>query len=215
MKHHPRVDETRASICAVLVALTIVAGACASIPKESVELNMEIGKGIAESRRSYTGVLNAYFASKKQQVDQWIENEYLPAYLANIQAALKADGQSEILTPLQMKDALRDVMVERDQKHADLENTRVFLLTRSDHHYAQLIQGNTGITRLLQSAVSVEEATSSVTTAVKSVSGGTVDLELIERTFDAYLKKAGAASAKGTSLYDTIKSTIDSKGERP
>lgn len=158
-------------------------------------------------------MLNSYFASKKQQVDHWIENEYLPEYLSNIQAGLKKAGQPSTLSSEQLRDVLRDVIVERDQKHTDLENTRLLLLTKSNEHYTLLSQGNAGVTGLLQSMVDVKEATSSATQTIKTASGGKVDLEQIETMFNDYLKKAGAASAKATSLYDTIKSALEKKGE--
>lgn len=195
----------------ILVAFTL--GGCASVPKESVELSKEVGKGIVESQRSYTDLLNAYFASKKQQVDYWIENEYLPEYLSNIQAGLKKAGQPTTLSPQQLKDVLRDVIVERDQKHTDLENTRLLLLTKNNEHYTLLSQGNAGVTGLLQSMVDVKEATSSATQTIKTPSGEKVDLEQIEKAFNDYLKKAGAASAKATNIYDTIKSALEKKGE--
>lgn len=195
----------------ILVAFAL--GGCASVPKESVELSKEVGKGIDESQRSYTGLLNIYFASKKQQVDQWIENEYLPEYLSNIQAGLKKAGRPTTLSSQQLRDVLRDVIVERDQKHTDLENTRLLLLTQSNEHYTLLSQGNAGVTGLLQSMVNVKEATSSATQTIKTASGGKVDLEQIEKKFNDYLKKAGAASGKTTNLYETIKSELEKKGE--
>lgn len=198
----------------VLVLLMIFAlGGCASVPKEAVELNKEVGKGITESQRSYTGLLNAYFASKRQQVDQWIENEYLSEYLSNIQSELKKSGQPTTLSPQQLRNVLRDVINERDQKQTDLENTRLLLLTKSNEHYTLLSQGNAGITGLLQSMVDVKEATSSATQTIKTSSGGKLDLEQIDKKFNDYLKKAGAASSRSANLYDTIKSAIDKKGE--
>lgn len=197
----------------LMILVAFVLGGCASVPKESVELSKEVGKGIAESQRSYTGLLNTYFASKKQQVDQWIENEYLQEYLSNIQAELKKAGHPTTLSTQQLKDILRDVIVERDQKHTDLENTRLLLLTKSNEHHTLLSQGNAGVTGLLQSMVNVREATDSATQTIKTASGGKVDLEQIEKKFNDYLKKAGAASAKASNLYETIKSALEKKGE--
>lgn len=198
-------------LVAILVAFSL--GGCASVPKESVELSKEVGKGIAESQRSYTSLLNIYFASKKQQVDQWIENEYLPEYLSNIQAELKKAGQPIAISPQQLRDIIRDVIVERDQKHTDLENARLLLLAKSNEHYTLLSKGNAGATILLQSMVDVKEVTSSAAQTIKTASGGKVDLEQIEKKFNDYLKKVGAASDKATNLYDAIKSALENKGE--
>jgi hypothetical protein len=211
-QHRNRISGfTFAGLIVILVAFTL--GGCASVPKESVELSKEVGRGIAESQRSYTGLLNTYFAAKKQQVDQWIENEYLPEYLSNIQTGLKKSGQPTALSVQQMRDVLRDVVMERDQKHLDLENTRMLLLTKCNEHYTLLSQGNAGVTGMLQSMVNVREATSSAMQTIKTTSGGKVDLDQIDRKFNDYLKKAGAASANETSLYNTVKSALEKKGE--
>lgn len=197
----------------LVIMMSLSLGGCASAPKESVELSKEVGKGIAESQRSYTSLLNTYFASKKQRVDQWIEDEYLTEYLSNIQAALKKAGQPTTLSPQQLRDVLRDVIAERDQKHTDLENTRLLLLTKSNEHYTLLSQGNAGVTGLLQSMVDVKEATSTTMQTIKAASGVKLDLEEIEKKFNDYLKKAGAASSKATNLYDTVKSALEEKGD--
>jgi hypothetical protein len=186
---------------------------CVSAPKESVELSSNIGKGILESQRSYNALLNIYFASKKTQVDQWIEKEYIPEYLANIQSELKKAGKSAVLSSEQMADVLHDVIVERDQKQTDLENTRLLLLTKSNEHYAALLQSNNGVTSLLQSMVDIKNASSTSAQTIKVVSGGKIDLEKLERNFNGYLKVVGAASSKATSLYDTVKTEIETKGE--
>lgn len=58
----------RFSFIGLLVILMAFAlSSCANAPKESVELSKEVGKGIAESQRSYTGLLNTYFASKNNR----------------------------------------------------------------------------------------------------------------------------------------------------
>lgn len=56
--------------CLSLVVATIMlAGGCASIPKESVVLSQEIGKGIAEGQNAYISLLNRYFDQKKKLID--------------------------------------------------------------------------------------------------------------------------------------------------
>ena len=45
----------------IVVTTLVFAIGCATVPKESVVLSQEIGKGIAESQRAYIGLLNRYF----------------------------------------------------------------------------------------------------------------------------------------------------------
>lgn len=207
-----KISTLKLVVVTVIMCTFMITG-CTTIPKETIELSKEIGNGLTEGQRSYTSLLNTYFASKKQQVDQWIEKDYLPAYISNIQDELKKAGQSTTLTPNQLTDVLRDVIAERDQKHTDLENTRLLLLTKSNEHYELLGQGNASVTGLLQSMVDKREATASATQTIKSISGGKIDVEQIEGKFDQYLRKVGAASSKATNLYEAIKSTFVNKGE--
>ena len=70
----------------ILFTLSICIG-CATVPRESVEISQEVGKGIQESRRSQVNLLNKYFETKKAQIDLWAESEFLPAYIENILGA--------------------------------------------------------------------------------------------------------------------------------
>jgi len=194
----------------LLAAWLLTLGGCANIPAESVALNQEVGRGIAESRERHVNLVNVYFRAKSEQVDDWIENRYLAEYLRNIQAELKKAGQSTVLTPEQLRDVLKDVIAERDQKQADLEKTRVLLLERIETHYAGLVQANAAVTALLQSAVSVRESQGR---AVGTLSGGRVDLDVVEQKFSGYLTKAGAAADKATSLYENVKKALDKRGD--
>lgn len=194
---------------AILLAVTIVSGGCANIPKESVELSSEIGKGIAESRRAHVALLNTYFQQKKTDLDQFIENDYLEALVGNVQQGLKKAGKPDTLTTAQLRDILKEVIAERDSKHADLEKTRVLLLGKIEDHYFTLTQANSGITALLASAVAVKDATTRMTATVKTTTQGKIDLDAIDLKVNEDLKKVGGAAKKATSIYDHVKNLIE------
>lgn len=190
---------------AMIFLILMTSMGCATVPKESVELNQEVGKGILESQRTHVNLLNKYFVMKKAQVDLWIESEYLPEYIKNIKNLLKKAGKSETLDDAQIKDIIHDVITERDQKQADLEKTRLLLLEKVDTHYDQLIRANSSVTALLQSLVDVKEATKSISSSIKSESGGKVDIDAIDQKFSEYLQQAGSTAKNATSLYEQVK----------
>lgn len=196
----------------ILLLSTVIIFGCTTIPKESVDLSKEVGNGIAESRRTDINLLNAYFQTKKTAIDAWIENVYLPEFLKNVQARLKKAGLPETLTTNQMKDIMARVITKRDQMQADLEKTRILFVEQRNNYYASLSQANSGVTAILQSAVNVKEATSSLTASAKSVSKGKIDLDLINQEFAEYLKKAGSAAGETTSLYEKINALFQQKG---
>lgn len=202
----------KAALWVGVILLISMMGSCASVPRESVELSRDIGKGILESQRSYESMLNAYFDIKRQKVDQLIEKEYLPKYLENITLELEKAGQSKTLTFDQMTAVLLDVIEKRDGMISELEKTQKLVLAKSHEHHTQLIQANSALTALLQSAVDVSEAVASAVQITKEVSNNKIDLDKIDAIFNDFLKKAGDFSSEAPSFYDQIKQIIE-KGE--
>lgn len=196
----------------VVLALTTLFG-CATVPKESVTLSAGIGKGINESRRSHIALLNTYFTLKQETLDHWIESEYAPKFVANIQAGLKKGGMPGTLAPEQLADVVKAIIKERDQRQADLEKTRLLLFEKIDERYSQLTLSNAGITALLQSLADVKEATASTSGMVKTDSGGTVDLAAIDKKISEYLKQMGTVAGIGTGLNEQVRAIIEKKGE--
>lgn len=186
----------------LLIATAVALQACATIPPESVSLSQEVGRGIAESKRSYDALLNSFFADKRRQVIAWARGDYLTSLLKNIAAQ---PGAPKSFSPAQLQDVLDIVLKEQEAKLADLDRTRALVQARSDEHYALLNQANAGVTGLLQSAVKLNEAKSDAFASLKQQSGGRVDLSELEARFNDYLQKAGAASDKASSLYEAAK----------
>lgn len=209
MSHRPKLTWFSTLRIGGVALLVVLLNACSTIPSESVDLSKEVGNGILESKRSYDALASAYFADKRRQVTTWARGEYLESLLQNIFAT---PGQSQTLTPAQLRDVLSIVMAEQEAKIADLDRTRALVQAKSDEHYALLSQANAGITGLLQSAVKVREASSTAFAKVKEQSEGKVDLAELEAKFSEYLKKAGAASEKSTSLLESAKALAGKKG---
>lgn len=199
----------------LLMFLLAAITSCASIPKESVDLSTKIGNGIAESQRSHLNLLNAYFSAKRNDLDQWIESEYTPKYLVSLREKLKNEGLSEMLTPEQLKDVVTVIIKERDARQADLEKTRSYVYENLAGHYDTLVRANAGFTALLQSAVSVNDATSQVSETLSNATGGKVDLDKIDRKFDEILLQAGSGAGKAKSLYNEITAITKAQGDKP
>lgn len=209
MSRFPTGTATKAfaDLTAMLVMALLLAG-CASIPRESVDLSNELGKKISESRRAHTALLNSYFGQKKSELDEFIEGEYVASLVGRVQKGLRDAGRPDTLTVSQIGDLLKVVMAERDAKQADLEKTRIMLQQKIDEHYASMTQANSGITGLLASAVSVRDATARIEGAVKSATGGAIDLEAIDRKINEKLKVVGDAAKKTTTIYDDAKALV-------
>ncbi|MBI5749603.1 MAG: hypothetical protein HZA00_10810 [Nitrospinae bacterium] len=191
----------------------LVASGCATIPKESVSLSKEIGNGIVSQQSAYVNLLNNYFALKRQAIDDFIEKEYLPAYIKNIQAKLQAAKEKlDSFDSKMLSDIVAKIIQKRDGMQRDLDHVRVHILEKVNEEHVHLLRANTSITALLQSAVDVKQASVSAGETVKKITGGRIDLEEIEKKFNEYLMKSGDLSSKAEDLFDLIKPLINKKG---
>ena len=195
-----------------IVGLVLILGGCASIPKESVKLSQEVGKGIASYHEAYTNLLNEYFSQKRTVINSFILNKYLPKYMENIKSELKAAGEDpEKLHPFIVRDIVKDISEKRDKMHEELEKSRIALIDAVFKDYLLLTNANSTITGLLQSAVDVDEAASSLTGTIKTLSGNQIDFDEIETKFNEYLLDAGSLSNKNISLYENVKEILKGK----
>lgn len=192
------------------VGICMLLGGCASIPKESVQLSQEVGKGISSYHEAYINLLNSFFAQKRARIDDVVLNKYLPQYMDNIKTEMIAAGEDpEKLYPFMVRDIVKDVSNKSNEMHEELEKTRIALVDVITQDYLVLSQSNSTITGILQSAVDVKEAASSIKGTIESITGNKISFEKIENKFNEYLLDAGNLSSKGISLYESIKTLLD------
>jgi hypothetical protein len=188
------------------VGLLLILVGCASVPKESVKLSQEVGKGIASYHEAYINLLNEYFSQKRIVINNFILNKYLPKYMENLKNELKAAGEDpEKLHPFMVRDIVKDISEKRDSMHEELEKTRIAIIDAVSRDYLLLTSANSTVTGLLQSAVDVDEAASSLKGSIETLSGNRINFDIIDKKFEEYLLDAGSLSSEGISLYEGIK----------
>ena len=62
----------------IVIALSLVLGACAQVPKESVELSATVGRDIAEIRKSHIALVDLYYAALFTDINKFVDDVYLP-----------------------------------------------------------------------------------------------------------------------------------------
>lgn len=63
-----------------LIVASLSMLACVSIPPEAPQLSTQLGNRIAAIEESNLTLLHRYFDRKKQDVDQFIQNEWVPEF---------------------------------------------------------------------------------------------------------------------------------------
>lgn len=191
--------KTLKTIATVVFFATI--SACATIPQESVGLSNELGMGIKKQHQAQVNFLNLYFESKRKDLDAALQRA-VATYFATI-----APAGSVTLSKAQLSDVAADVLALNDKNNAakqELESVRIDLVSKLEANYLTLNQANSTITGLLQSAVSVKEATNKSTQLVASATGGRINLDKIFSEIDSFVVKGGVEAGKAIKLKEKI-----------
>ncbi len=67
---------------AIGVLLLLGLSACATLPKESADLSIELGKRISALETAHLVLVDKYFAEKRNRLDEFIEKEWVPEFTA-------------------------------------------------------------------------------------------------------------------------------------
>jgi hypothetical protein len=206
----------------LILALAALAGACASIPHESIDLSRSVGEGIVKSREAHMATLDAFYHRLKADNDDWIVNTFYPKAVRDARTAL-ATACAKVQPPAKDCDTLserdlqvimRDTIQFRDEIQLTLETNHDQVVQLIDEHYNSLQAANAGVTGLLTSAVKVKDATRDATATLTRATGLSINPDEIESAFDQFLQKAGNAGTKVTDLQQQL-STVVEKFKKP
>lgn len=177
--------------------------ACATIPQESVGLSNELGVGIKKQHEAQVNFLNLYFESKRKDLDSALQRA-IAAYFSTI-----ASAGSVTLSTAQLSDVAGDILKLNDKNNKakqELESVRVDLVSKLEENYLTLNQANSTITGLLQSAVSVKEATNKSAQLVSSATRRHINPGKIFSEIDSFVLKGGAEAGKAIDLKEKVQS---------
>lgn len=164
------------------LACLLFIGACAQVPRESVELSATVGRDLAEMRRAHIELIRLYYDRQLTDIDQFIDQVYVPFQVEQTladpvirQELLGAiDGgssndptgvrQQEAVAKLQVFLEILNEEVEtfRASKRAPVEAQRDMLLDRVSEGYDRIHYANAIVTGHLASVVRVHEAQADV-----------------------------------------------------
>lgn len=188
----------------LFIIIAVITG-CATIPSESIKLSAELGDGIFKQHRAEIKLLNIYFELKRKELDNTLQKS-LSTYLAGLIV------KEEItLTAEQLIDISKDILAYNEKSNRakeNLEKVRVDLISQIEENYLTLSKANSTITSLLQSAVSVKEATDKSIQLISTTSDGKIQIDKIFSEIDSFVKKGGYESEKIIELGEKIGNII-------
>jgi hypothetical protein len=165
-------------VCALLL------GACAQVPKESVELSTTVGRDVAVAHESHRKLAQTLYSRMKRDVNRFVDDVYAPYQIQfvldrqrqrqaagnpnNLFSALEAAGQRPRDAQAQ-KDAIAVMQAIVEAIREDVEEYRKIrlapilkqedeVIASIDRVYEQIKRGNATVTAHLASVVKVHEA---------------------------------------------------------
>ncbi len=142
---------------------------CASVPPEAPELSIELGKRISAIEKSHIKLVNKFFDQKREEVDEFIEEEWVPVFAENIFTDEKISKIWDVIVEEENKqDRLTFLIKVGPQLQTKINEKRLELIKPLDllerrierelrMEYSQMRALNYSITNLLLSASDVVE----------------------------------------------------------
>ncbi|ABS28184.1 hypothetical protein [Anaeromyxobacter sp. Fw109-5] len=143
---------------AIVGALLVALPACVHVPNQAPALSRELGSRVAALRAAHLATIRAYFDAKREHVDRFVQDEWIPAYAKNV---LDEPAIQKILASAQTPADRVEVLVglgqriqrRIDQRRAEmmrpLDDLERELARRVEAEYDGVTASNAAITALL------------------------------------------------------------------
>jgi hypothetical protein len=152
-----------------LLLFVIGLAGCVHIPKEAVQLSSEIGTRIAESKVAHIALVRQYMAEKRERIDEFIFNEWVPVFadqvfkkeaIANAwEEIVKSDdkvARLKFITDLGVRLQQR-INAKRKELMQPINEMEQLLLARINEHYDEMMAANATLTAFLDSSSKAKE----------------------------------------------------------
>jgi len=184
---------------------------CATVPQESVELSTAIGVGLKKQYKSQIDLVDLHFSIKRQMLDVTMQKAlktYFEELTPNGTITLDRDKLNDVATDV------IGISAKNNAAKEELEKARKLLLKILNDNFLALNLANSSITGLLQSAVSVQEASSEAFKSLSKMTEEKIDLEKIFDELDKFVLKGGEEAGKVTKLLEKIKELIEKENQK-
>lgn len=175
--------------------VTVLFFGCAKIPVESVQLSDALLREGTRMHNINIAVINDLFHEKKKNVNDFIEQDYLPEYVKNYTDGLTIKNYDADSIQLILLAILPEINQRRDAMIQALDDQRVKLISQLNNEYAAYYDASNTIHSLLQSAADVDAERAALNDHIRQLSGEKIDLNQVEHSLDSFIAKAGSSGS--------------------
>lgn len=187
----------KAYMAAIGLLILFGLSACATIPKESADLSIELGKRISAIEIAHMALVDKYFNEKRSRVDAFVEKEWVPEFAAQFFANQQiANMWNQIVSSGNTADRLEFIITLGPKLQAKINTKRLELIKPLDDAERMIIQqlrGNYDQARAINNSV-----TSFLVSAVK-----------VAENRNRYMEMVGVKDEKVAEVLDQIDSAVE------
>ncbi|MEP6711918.1 MAG: hypothetical protein ABJA37_05870 [Ferruginibacter sp.] len=183
----------------IFLGAALLLSSCATkIPVQSVTLMQQITNEGTRMHKINVAYVNKVFNEKTADINFFIDKEYLPEMIKNIQkqvAGTSIDMNKE--WPAVIQKLTPQINATKDSLQQALMNSKFKVITKLNEDYEVFLQACTAEINLLSSAVKLNEEKRQIFDGlVKKISGDKIDAAKLEQILDNYLQKGSSVSGK-------------------
>ncbi|WP_298424558.1 hypothetical protein [uncultured Kordia sp.] len=164
---------------------------CASIPASTATLSQEVITEANEMHQLNIALINKLFDERKDKVDDFINNQYIPAFTKNFQAKIPAGTDVSAELPNILKSVMPVINKKRDSFHNVLDAQRQNMITSLNSTYADYQQASAALQNLISSAVKLKQSESNTLAQIQKLTGTNINVGKIQNHLDSLLIKTG------------------------
>lgn len=179
-----------------IAIFTLLASGCASIPSEAPELSAELGKRISAIEDANITLLHRFFDQKRQAVDEFITEEWVPTFAVTIFSdSTVAKTWETIVKENNKHDRLQFIIRMGPRLQAKINEKRL-----------DLIQPLDDLERRIES--SIREEYTQARAMNNSITSFLLSASKVAENRNRYLEMAGVTDEKIGSLIDRTDSAV-------
>ncbi len=181
---------------------------CAKIPIQAVELSDALKDEGERMHLLNLALIDKIFQEKRHMVNEFITNEYTPAYIENFKKLLpsgtdfKADF-SEIIQAINPR-----INATKDSLLTALNEQKAGVINKLNEDFKVYSSAYSEMQNLLRSASKLNQQQSGVYQQIKTLSNNRINLEGIDKALNKFIRDAGSIGEKASLLTSTINSFL-------
>lgn len=175
----------------LIIGIFIGVVSCASIPASTATLSQEVIAEADAMHKLNLALIQQLFDERKNKVDDFINNQYIPAFSKNFEAKIPPGTDIAAELPNILKSVMPVINRKRDSLHNLLDTQRDQMIASLNTTYTSYQKASGTLQNLISSAVKLKASESSALAQAQSLAKTNIDVNKIQSHLDSLLIKAG------------------------